>query len=152
MKSVQKHLIPYFRCSLILSGIVLCSLLTFEIQCDGNNFADLTGFATGYLSENDGNASEEKDVNHSNHIFELVYKETAEKKKSFPDTNGLAVLKQGIQHIEVASVNFSLDRSLLFKGMKLLSKDFSPGFINHTPTHYFSYLLFLTGDIAINAP
>lgn len=152
MKSTQQHITSLFRYLLIISGIILCSLLPFEIYSDGTNFTDLARYGNEYLSENEGNVPAEKDLNHSNHIFELVFKETAEKKDSSADTNGLAVIKQGIHHIEVAFVNFSSDRSILYKDLKLLSKDNSPGFVNRTSHLFFSYFLSHTGDIAINAP
>lgn len=127
---------------------MVCSLFPIEIHSDGNNFADLAG----YLAENEGNETAENDAEHSNHIFDLVFKETAEKKNSSTDTNGIPALKQGIHLIEVASVIFSSDRSLLYKGLKLLANEYCSDLVNRSSPHFFSYLLSLTGDIAINAP
>lgn len=151
MKSAQRHIKFSIRFLLLLSGVVLFSFLAIETNTDRNIFVDSDHSGTEYLSENDSNPSD-KDANHSSHIYELVFKETPEKKDSSADTNGIPALKQGIHLIEVASVNFSSNRSLLYKGLKLLASEYSSGFINRTPPQLFSTLLSHTGDIAINAP
>ncbi len=152
MKPAQRHTKFSIRFLLLLSGIVLFSFLAVETNTDRNNFSDSDRFGTEYLSENDSKPPADKDAGHSNHIFELVFKETAEKKELTPDTNSLAVLKQGIHHIEVVSAKFSTDRFMLHAGLKLLSKEHHPGFLHRKSFQFFSYLLSHTGDIAINAP
>lgn len=152
MKSAQQHTTSIFRSLLTLSGIVLFSLLPFVIHSDGNNFVDPDRYGTGYVAENEANDPAEKDASDSDQIFELIFKQTAEIKNSPVGTNGFAVFKQGIHHIEVTSKYFFSERSLLCKSLKLLSKEYSPDFFNRTSLHFYSYLLSHTGDIAINAP
>jgi hypothetical protein len=152
MKPAQPHITSLFRCLLILSGIVFFSLFPLDSNSGEYEYSHLFQYETEYDSINDGDGSGEKDADHSNRIFELLFKETAEIKDLSVDSKGLAVLKQGIHISEAASVNFSSDCSLHYKGLKLLSRECRPGFINLTSHHLFSYLLSLTGDIAINAP
>lgn len=152
MKSTLQHTTSFFRCLFILSGIVLFSILPFEINSEGNNFGDLNQFGTEYLAVDKDNAPAEKDANDSNQIFELVFKQTAEIKNFPVGTNGFAVFEPGIHHIEVTSKYFFLERSLLYKSLKLFSKEYSPEFFNRTSLHFYSYLLSHAGDIAINAP
>lgn len=152
MKSAQQHTTSFSRCLLILSGIVLFSIFPFEIESDGNKFGDLNQFGTEYLAENKDNAPAEKDANDSTQIFELAFKQTAEIIDSAAGTNGFAVFKQGIHNIEVSSNDFISECSLLYKSLKLLSKEYSPDVFNRTSVHFFFYLLSHSGDIAINAP
>lgn len=152
MKSAQQHTDLFFRCLLILSGILFYSLIPLNTHAGEYEFSHLFQYETEYDSVTDVDNPEEKEADQSNHIFELVFKETAEKKESSADTHSPAVLKQGIKYNEVASVNCSLDSSILHNGPKLLPKEYSPDFETRTSLHFFSHLLSLTGDIAINAP
>lgn len=106
MKPAQPHITSLFRCLLILSGIVFFPFLPLDTNFGEYEISSLFQYETEYDSINDGDGSEEKDANHSNYIFELVFKKTAEKKDSSVDTNGIAVLNQGIHLIEAAPVNF----------------------------------------------
>lgn len=115
-------------------------------------FSNIFQYETEFDLVNARNSAEGKDANHSNLIFELVFKETNEEKDIFADTNSLAVLKQGINYSEVVFAHFSIDRSYLYYGLKLLTKEDCSGYVRCTTHHLFSYLFSLTGDIAINAP
>lgn len=152
MKITQLHTTALFRFLLILSGVVLFAFLPLDTDSGEYEFSNIFQYETEFDLVNDRNSSEGKDANHSNHIFELAFKETIEEKDSFAGTNGLAVLKQGTHYPEVVFAHFSIDRSYLYNGLKLLTKEDCSDFVRCTSHHLFSYLLSLTGDIAINAP
>jgi hypothetical protein len=152
MKPAQLHTNFSIRFLLLLSGVLLFSLLPVETNSDRNHFGDSDHFGNEYLAENDSIPPTDNDSGHSDHIFELVFKQTVEKKELTPGTNSHALLKQGIHHIEVVSAKISSDRSMLHADLKLLSKEHLPGFLYRKSFQFFSTLLSHTGDIAINAP
>lgn len=152
MKSVQQHTVLFFRYLMILSGILYYFSLPLDIHFSEYKFLHHFQYETEYGSVKDVNAPEEEDAKHSNSIFELVFKETAENKESSTDSNGVAILKQGFNYTEVNSVRFSLDESFIYNEIKLLSDENSFVLKNSSTHHFLINLHPLAISIAINAP
>jgi len=152
MKSTQKHISYFYRFLVILSGIVMYSILPLDIHSGEYSFTHLVQFETEYYSVNDDNSPADEDSKHSNNFIEQVFKQTSEKKETIVNTDGYAVLKQGITATEVCFIKLTLDKAYFFKRTKHLSVDYSLDLINEAKNNFSLPFQPFINSIAINAP
>lgn len=153
MKSKQPHTFSRIRSLFILSGVLLFFFLPANVDSTDFGLSNVNEFDYHYdLAEDGGeDSSSEKPVSTTS-IFDLVLKETHEQQPETGTSYSLYLIKQGDKLPEPEYKEDIAGQAIqqLYAELKKVIPD-SSGFIK-VPIHSFSYLLSLTGDIAIHAP
>jgi hypothetical protein len=153
MKSKQPHTFSLIRSLFILSGVLL--FFSFPAEADSGDFSlsDVNEFDHHFdLREDGGEDSSSEEPVSTASIFDLVLKETPEQEPATGTSFSLYLTKQGdnLPAPEGKEVISGQASHQLYAELK--KKVPGSNRLITPPLHGFSFLLSLTGDIAIHAP
>lgn len=153
MTKNRSHTALLYRCLFLLGVAIVCLTLSDSASNSDLNSYQLTHNTSdsGWVHLADSDNSSEKPESGGT-FFNQELKETPRQQPTVSAPNSLTVLKKVNSSPEPDSKDLSQNRPLLNRVIKLPPDGVRTNTAFRLTLHFFSHLLSLTGDIAINAP